>query len=158
MPLTTHHLVVQELGTSWSAALEGASQVDQTLVLLQQDDEPSAQLEARLLRKVKKFKGRQERLASAVIACNGATDVKTLATRYRVARRVIARMGKAGAGKLLLVVEEGSQHAVASVVALAKTLMLEMRGRRLALTVRHGSHMISFLHASRDGVSFPFVA
>jgi len=134
------HLIVRERGTPWLANhLAGLGEADNTMVLMQLDSEAPLELEARLMRRVKKYNGKENHLHSAVIACNDATDGAALSSRYRIARKVLMKLAKSGAGKLLLVLDPMS--GLEGTVELARRLVAEIKGCRLS--IRHGSQIVT---------------
>lgn len=127
--IVQNHIVVREHGTPWSETIaEQSHGSDRTVVFLQQHDESTPELAARVVHGVQKIQRGKEWLRSAVIACNAQCDPQTIHTRYRLARRVLERMHHPGPARLVLFVDKGGKRAMKAMLSLVKRLARDMAG------------------------------
>ncbi len=117
-------LVVIEQGGAWPRWLDpSAEQLGDMAMVAQHYAGPAASLVEQVARRITRLDGGGWRLSRAVLVSNGKTDPETCSARSMLARGLHARMVTAGAGRLVLTVdEEQGERALRALEALASTL------------------------------------
>jgi hypothetical protein len=106
------------------------------LVIAQQADEAPASLAARLARRLERLRAEGRRLGSGWLACNGRLDAVAFAARALMARAMLAALGSADGGALVLVACGGGAGARVRFLGFADVLLDELQVGRISLAVR----------------------
>jgi hypothetical protein len=131
-------LVVIEFGASWPRWLPPSQGGDLAVVAQHYEGEPTS-LVTQVANRLARLQTTGWRLCTTVLVANERTDAAAFAARSVLARGLLARLGKAGGGELILSVDENaSGRACQHLSGLAAALDLDALRAQVRVSLRLG--------------------
>ena len=128
--MTAVSLIVMEPGSAWPGHVGNSENV---VTVGEHEDGMLLRIRQRLAL----LRRRGEHVRIAVLACNEATDIASVARRTALAHELLSAVAAVGFGRLVLTAaERASMQLRCELLSLAGTLSYTRRGRAAAVSVR----------------------